>query len=55
MRIISPITDTISLEKNMLENALISNFHSALDVKYTISDGIIWSTFIHPLKELSED
>ncbi|WP_232459768.1 MULTISPECIES: hypothetical protein [unclassified Winogradskyella] len=55
MRIISPIADTISLEKNMLENALIANFHSALDVKYAISDGIIWSTFIHPLKELSED
>lgn len=54
MRIISPIAETISLEKNMLENALIANFHSALDVKYAISEGIIWSAFIHPLRELSE-
>lgn len=55
MRIISPIADTISLEKDMLENALIANFHSTLDVKYAISEGIIWSAFIHPLRELSED
>lgn len=55
MRIISPIADTISLEKEMLENALIANFHSALDVKYAISEGVLWSAFIHPLKELTED
>ncbi len=54
MRIISPITKIISLEENMLQNALIANFHSALDVKYAISDGIIWSAFIHPLSELSD-
>lgn len=54
MRIISPITKTISLEENILQNALIANFHSALDVKYAISDGIIWSAFIHPLSELSD-
>lgn len=55
MRIISPIAETISLEDNMLENALIANFHSALDVKYAISEGVLWSTFIHPLKELSDN
>ena len=55
MRIISPIADTVSLEKGMIENALIANFHSALDVKYAISEGILWSVFIHPLKELSDD
>jgi len=54
MRIISPIADTVSLEKEMLENALIANFHSALDVKYAISDGVLWSAYIHPLKELTE-
>ncbi|RNC87343.1 MAG: hypothetical protein ED556_07090 [Winogradskyella sp.] len=55
MRIISPIAETISLEKHMLEKALIANFHSALDVKYAISEGVIWSAFVHPLKELSEE
>ena len=55
MRIISPITETLKLNDNVLKNALIANFHSALDVKYAISDGIMWSVFIHPLKELTGD
>jgi len=54
MRIISPIADRQSLEDVELENALIANFHSALDVKYAISEGVLWSAFIHPLKELSD-
>ena len=54
IRIISPITDVISLDKEMLQNALVANYHSALDVKYAISEDVLWSTFIHPLKELSE-
>lgn len=32
-----------------------ANFHTALDVKYAISDDILWSVFIHPLKELNKD
>ena len=53
IRIISPITDVISLDKEMLQNALVANYHSALDVKYAISEDVLWSTFIHPLRELS--
>ena len=54
MRIISPVADVTKLDNIELENALIANFHSALDVKYAISEDILWSVFIHPLKELSE-
>ena len=54
MRIISPITNAVSLEKDMLHNALVANFHSALDVKYAISEDVLWSAFIHPFKELTE-
>lgn len=54
MRIISPIVEVKDLEPAYLENALMANFHTALDVKYAISDGIMWSVFIHPLKELTE-
>lgn len=53
MRIISPIIKREELEEEQLLNALIANFHTALDVKYALSDEIIWSVFIHPLKELS--
>ena len=54
MRIIAPITDTAEVEEEQLLNMLVANFHSALDVKYALSDEIIWSVFIHPLAELSD-
>ncbi len=55
MRIISPITETKDLEEEQLLNMLVANFHSALDVKYALSDEVIWSVFIHPLTELSQN
>jgi hypothetical protein len=54
MRIISPIVEVSKLNDEEFKNALLANFHTALDVKYAISDDILWSVFIHPLKELSE-
>ncbi|NAS12108.1 hypothetical protein GTQ38_08860 [Flavobacteriaceae bacterium R33] len=54
MRIISPIVEREQLEEDQLLNALVANFHSALDVKYALSDEIIWSVFTHPLRELSD-
>lgn len=54
MRIISPIIEAKELEEEQLLNMLVANFHSALDVKYALSDEIIWSVFLHPLRELSE-
>jgi len=54
MRIISPIVETKDLEEKHLLNALVANFHSALDVKYALSDEVMWAVFIHPLQELSE-
>ena len=32
-----------------------ANFHTALDARYAISDGILWAAFIHPLKELTTE
>ena len=54
MRIISPIIEREKLEEEQLLNAMVANYHSALDVKYALSDEIIWSVFAHPLKELSD-
>ncbi len=54
MRIISPIIDRSQLKEEHLLNSLVANFHSALDVKYALSDEIIWSVYTHPLKELKE-
>ena len=54
MRIISPIIEREKLEEEQLLNAMVANFHSALDVKYALSDEIIWSVYTHPLKELTD-
>jgi len=54
MRIISPIVERKEIGEKELLNAMVANFHSALDVKYALSDEIIWAVFIHPLKELSD-
>ena len=55
MRIISPIMDSYKLTDELKTLSLSANFHTALDVKYAISDDILWSVFTHPLRELSEE
>ena len=54
MRIITPIVKREEIEEEELLNALVANFHSALDVKYALSDEVLWSVFTHPLQQLSE-
>lgn len=54
MRIVSPIVERKDIGEEELLNSMVANFHSALDVKYALSDEIIWAVYIHPLKELSE-
>ena len=55
MRIMSPIVEQKKLAYADLLKLMEANFHTALDVKYAISDDILWSVFIHPLKELNKD
>ena len=54
MRIIAPIVEASKLDEGLLLDSLTANFHSALDVKYAISDGILWSVYVHPLSPLTE-
>ncbi|MEM9362344.1 MAG: hypothetical protein AAGA43_06900 [Bacteroidota bacterium] len=54
MRIITPIVKREEIDEEELLNALVANFHSALDVKYALSDEILWSVYTHPLQQLSE-
>lgn len=55
MRIISPIKKMEDVSTEELNKCMEANFHTALDIKYAVSDGLMWSVFIHPLKELSKD
>ncbi len=55
MRIISPVEKAENLNDEQIMRCMEANFHTALDVRYSISDGILWSAFIHPLTELTKE
>jgi hypothetical protein len=55
MRIISPLELLEKVTPGKMEDAMIANFHSVLDVRYAISENIVWAAFLHPLKSLNED
>ncbi|MGH1485802.1 MAG: type III secretion system chaperone [Cellvibrionaceae bacterium] len=55
MRIVSPILKTENLDEATLYRLMQANFDTALDVRYAIANGILWSTFIHPLESLDDE
>lgn len=55
MRIISPIDQVENLSNEQIMRCMEANFHTALDVRYSVSDQVLWSAFIHPLKELTKE
>ena len=54
MRIMVQVTLADNLEKDLLYRMLQANFDTALDARYAIANGRVFSTFIHPLSELSD-
>ncbi|MEM9272150.1 MAG: hypothetical protein AAGA80_04175 [Cyanobacteria bacterium P01_F01_bin.143] len=54
MRIIAAVLDAEALTTEQVQNMLIANFHTALDARYAVSNGLVVSTFIHPLDSLQE-
>lgn len=55
MRLVSPIVEVKDLEEGMLMKAMQANFHNVLDVRYAVSNGVVWSAFIHPMSDLSDE
>ena len=55
MRIITPVKEMKDVTRDEIADAMEANFHSALDVKYAVSNDLMWVAYIHPLKELSEE
>ena len=43
------------LSKEQLYRLMQANFESALDARYAVARGLVWSTFIHPLGPMSEE
>lgn len=54
MRIITAIAPADTLEPARLARLLQANFDSALDARYAIARGVLWSAFIHPLGSLAD-
>ena len=55
MRAMVPIRSADGLSTQELERVLQANFDSALDARYAIAQGKLWSVFIHPLSPLERD
>jgi len=55
MRVVIPIAETTGLKEAMLIRIMQANFDSALDARYAIGQGILWSTFLHPLSTLTPE
>jgi len=53
MRIITPIVERGALPGEALERLMQANFDTALDARYAIGQGVVWSVFIHPLDSLT--
>jgi len=58
MRIMMPIQAFDVSQPQDLKTAIIvlhANYDRALDARYAISNGLLWSAFIHPLSSLTEE
>lgn len=55
MRIIIPILESDQLSKDELYRIMQANFDSALDARYAVAKGLLWSTYIHPLASLTDE
>lgn len=55
MRIIAPVKRIEEVDPAEIVAAMHANFHSVLDVRYAIADGVIYAAFLHPLSPLTPE
>ncbi len=55
MRLVSAVGIEAALNEAQLRRLMQANFDSALDARYAIAQGLVWSTFIHPLTSLTQE
>ncbi|MEM7327801.1 MAG: hypothetical protein AAF437_03615 [Pseudomonadota bacterium] len=55
MRLFSQIVPSDALSGPELRRLMQANFDTALDARYAIAQGQLWSTFIHPLASLTQE
>lgn len=54
MRMITPVVEAAKMSDQQIIASLASNYHLALDARYAIGNGILFSSYIHPLRELTK-
>ena len=54
MRIVAGVAPADTLEQDMLYRLMQANFDTALDARYAVAQGVLWSAFIHPLGALDD-
>jgi hypothetical protein len=54
VRLMAEVADESALPEGMARRLLQANFDSALDARYAIAGGTLWSVYIHPLGSLTE-
>jgi len=52
MRAMVPIRSADALDEEELRRLMQANFDSALDARYAVANGRLWSVFIHPFSAL---
>ncbi|WP_299351618.1 type III secretion system chaperone [uncultured Shimia sp.] len=55
MRVMAPIREADGIEADEMRRMMQANFDSALDARYALANGVLWSTYIHPLSPLERD
>lgn len=55
MRIMTPIVAEDRIAEEELRTLLAANFDRALDAKFAMSHGQLWSVFVHPLGQLVDE
>ena len=55
MRLMAGIVEQSKIEADEMILLMQANFDKALDAKYALSRGVLWSVFAHPLKELEKE
>lgn len=55
MRLVTPVAEISDIGTDDLFRLMQANFDSALDARYALGQGVLWSTFLHPLSTLTLD
>lgn len=55
MRIVAPVETYNNLTVEHKNAVLKSNFHLSLDARYAVSNGVLYSVYVHPLAELNNE